>query len=135
MATDISSEQALQKSLEVNSKQPEIRAQLSVLKKFMERIDFVRMQPDTSSVRVLRPNGVTARVLSEPGVAYAIYIGARGPYELELSLPSAGYEADWIDPKSGKVLKRQRFFRSSTPHRVYFDPVLEDLVLNLKKTQ
>ena len=112
---------------------PEIRAQLAILKKFLESFEFIRMRPDRSSVRVVRP-GVTATTLSQPGVAYAVYLHGSAPFcELELSLGADSYRAEWLDPKSGKVLKVEKFLTSGHPHQIVFEGFAEDIVLRLRR--
>src|SRR5262249_19043908 len=49
-----------------------LRMQLSVLKKFIEGFDFVRMKPDTGVVKSGSPGALYALV--DPGRQYAIYM-------------------------------------------------------------
>jgi hypothetical protein len=58
---------------------PRYREQLRVLRNFMNKFDFVRMAPDTNVIRGGAPAGATARALSQPGEAYAIYVGPAAP--------------------------------------------------------
>jgi hypothetical protein len=53
---------------------PTLRGQLRILKEFMDGLDFVRMAPDRTVVVGGLPSQGTARALSEPGVAYAVYL-------------------------------------------------------------
>src|SRR5688572_9154015 len=62
---------------------PRYRHQLSVLRNFMNKFDFVRMAPDTNVIRGGVPNGATARALSQPGEAYAIYVGPAAPANVD----------------------------------------------------
>lgn len=50
------------------------REQMRILKDFIDSFDFIRMRPDTTAVQQPLPQGLSARCLSEPGSAYAIYI-------------------------------------------------------------
>lgn len=59
---------------------PSLRKQLQVLKDFMHGFDFVRMAPDNTVVKGGVPEGMRARGLSEPGKAYAVYVGPTGEY-------------------------------------------------------
>lgn len=80
-----------------------LRAQLAILKAFMERFDFVKMRPDTSLVQEGAGEGVSIRALSEPGRAYALYIkGGAGSLTLKLALPAGTYRAEWINTRTGK---------------------------------
>ncbi len=53
---------------------PALRRQLRTLRDFMNGFDVVRMRPDNSIVTGGVPSGGAARVLTEPGRAYAIYL-------------------------------------------------------------
>ncbi len=84
-----------------------LQAQLSILKKFVESFDFVHMHPDDSNVRAI---GSTARVyaLAQSGKAYAVYVDGGGPQTiLLLQIPGGHYRAEWIDPRTGGVLKSE----------------------------
>ncbi len=54
---------------------PALRRQLRALKEFLEGFDFVRMAPDRVTLRAAG-DGLHARVLSEPGRQYAVYVHA-----------------------------------------------------------
>jgi hypothetical protein len=53
---------------------PALRRQLRILKEFIHSFDIVRMAPDTKVVRSGVPDGWSARALSEPGKACALYL-------------------------------------------------------------
>ena len=53
---------------------PDLRSQLAVLAVFFAKLDFVRMHPADRTLFSGVPEGATARVLSEPGRAYALYV-------------------------------------------------------------
>lgn len=64
---------------------PSLRKELQVLKEFIQGFDFIRMAPDAGVVQGGVPPGMTARALSEPGKAYAIYLAhliATGPFSV-----------------------------------------------------
>jgi len=95
----------------------EIRAQLKVLKEFIERFDFVRMKPDPGIVkggRITPPAGkrpidldTAVNVLADRGRAYAIYIGRGTQAQLILEVPAGKYTAEWIDTTTGLVVKAE----------------------------
>lgn len=58
---------------------PRLREQFRIFRKFMNKFDFLRMAPDTNVIRGGAPAGATARALSQPGQAYAIYVGPAAP--------------------------------------------------------
>ena len=87
-----------------------LRRQLSILKKFLERFPLADMRPDPSVVR--HAAGVGARVLSNPGKDYAIYLDGNGPAELSLDLPAGRYRAEWMNPATGALLDTEGFAHS-----------------------
>jgi hypothetical protein len=50
------------------------RRQMGILKEFIHGFDFVHMRPDTSVIQAPLPMGISARCLSLPGEAYALYV-------------------------------------------------------------
>ena len=55
-----------------------LRAQMRILKGFIDEFDFVRMTPDQSLIKGgLPPGSVSARVLAEKGRSYAVYLRRR----------------------------------------------------------
>jgi hypothetical protein len=93
----------------------ELRAQLRILKLFLEGFDFVKMRPSNSLLRKadVKPEPAqpgskpgprpTARVLAEPGRQYAVYVHGGVAAELVLELPEGTYRAEWVNPRTGKV--------------------------------
>jgi hypothetical protein len=112
---------------------PDIRAQLAVLKKFLESFDFVQMKPDSTSVRVVSPHGATARALSEAGVSYAVYVNGRGPSEVEIKLPPGKYTLEWFDTRSGSRLKNEEILVRETTSILRSPAFEEDVALSLRR--
>jgi hypothetical protein len=83
------------------------RRQMKVLKDFVHGFAFVRMKPDDAVVKGGLPPRGRARALSEPGKQYAVYLFGGPEANLALALPAGRYQADWVDPVSGKVLKAE----------------------------
>jgi hypothetical protein len=95
------------------------------LKSFIYSFDFLAMYPDKEFVAGGLPaSGVFARGISEPGKQYAFYHHhsgwgrntssyrvTPGTYEekLVLRLPPGSYQADWVDPASGSVVRSEKF--------------------------
>src|SRR5262249_26242195 len=67
------------------------RQQMKVLKDFLHGFDFVHMKPDETVVRGGLPSKGRARVLSEPGKQYAIYLFGGPEANLALALPEGRY--------------------------------------------
>ena len=66
---------------------PELWRQLKILKDFLEGFDFIHMTPDDSVITAGTPEGTTARALTLPGKAYAIYVKGNGVEKLSINLP------------------------------------------------
>lgn len=85
-----------------------LRHQLSILKDFLNGLNFVEMRPANEVVRGGVPNGATARCLAQAGEAYAIYIRG-GPGQsgqgvtLTLQLPAGKYHVEWVNPRTGNT--------------------------------
>jgi hypothetical protein len=83
------------------------RQQMKVLKDFLHGFAFVRMKPDGAVVKGGLPPRGRARVLSEPGKQYALYLFGGPEAKLSLALPEGKYTAEWISPVTGKVLRSE----------------------------
>ncbi len=84
---------------------PTLRKQLKVLSDFLHSFDLAAFQPDRDFVKA--SPGVVTRVLSAPGEAYALYMEGRSPTTLTLTLPPGQWQADWLNPEDGAVLKHE----------------------------
>jgi hypothetical protein len=116
---------------------PGYRKQLRVLAEFMQRFNFIRMRPDKSFIKGLQPNGVKAHALSEPGVAYAIYLRSpspapAAPATIEVELPQGSYAAEWIDTKSGTILNSEKFEHQTGSRRLEGPAFTEDIAVGIK---
>jgi hypothetical protein len=111
------------------------RQQMKVLKDFIHRFDFVRMKPaDTLIKGGLQAKG-RARALAEPGKQYALYLFGGPQANLELNLPQGDYEAEWIDPVSGKVLKAGTVTAEGTKTVVPSPRFSTDIALRLRRAR
>jgi hypothetical protein len=93
-----------------------LRRQLSVLSNFIHGFEFWKMKPDDSVIKGGVPAGISARSLSEPGRAYAIYIrplaDAKEPAAVEtliVELPRGEYRAEWLNVIDGKSARSESF--------------------------
>jgi hypothetical protein len=140
-------------SAPVNPPQPggggaALRRQLQFLRDFIQAFDFVRMKPDSGIVKS-KPQGVTTRVLAEPGKQYALYVsrivaekGANGKETgrfsdpaagktapLEANLPAGTYQGEWVHPRTGK--RDPARFQSNGTATIETPPFEEDIALRL----
>jgi hypothetical protein len=95
------------------------RKQMRILRETMDKSSFVHMRPAPEVVKGSLPEGVTARVLCEPGKDYLLYVRsglgatkekprqmsfAPDEVKLRLELPQGVYQMQWLDTKSGKLV-------------------------------
>jgi hypothetical protein len=123
-----------------------LRSQLKILRDFLCGFHFVRMAPAPQALQSVEPQGASARVLAEPGKAYAIYIHhgrevsrARpryqvdsGPHEakLALNLPAGSYRATWVNTKTGQA-SREEFSHRGGEKTLASPSYTEDIALRL----
>jgi len=113
---------------------PGFRRQMRILRDFLHTFDFVRMRPGNSVIQGGVPKGWTARALVEPGVAYAIYLRGEGqPSAPELDLPAREYQAEWVDPLSGQVVKSEAFRHPGGVRKLEAPEGAGELALRLKR--
>ncbi|MGV8878104.1 MAG: cellulase family glycosylhydrolase [Sphingobacteriaceae bacterium] len=78
-----------------------LRRQLSYLKNFMARLDFIRMGPDVSFITGALPKETQIQGLSEVGKQYAVYLHSDKKIDMELNLPAGTYKTTWMNTLSG----------------------------------
>jgi len=86
---------------------PALRRQLSYLKNFIYRFDFVHMHPDSTVITGRLSRKARAHVLSEQGKQYAVYVFGDAKVNLELMLPPGTYYAEWMNPVTGNSEKQE----------------------------
>ena len=116
---------------------PAYRRQMRVLKDFINSFDFVKMKPLNSLLNGRVKGAARAYVLAEPAKAYAIYLapGEAGSTPREavfsLELPEGNYRAEWVDPLSGKVARRETVKSKQGLVTLSSPPCREDIALKL----
>jgi hypothetical protein len=110
---------------------PELQSQLRILKEFIHKFDFIRMKPENSIVKTALPKGITARVLAEPGQAYAVYVNGGGLAELALDLPAGQYGAEWVNTKTGQTDKAEPFRHEGGVRTLQPPAYTDDIALRL----
>ena len=115
------------------------------LRTFLEGFEFVKMRPDRRFVAAGIPAGVFWRGLSEPGRQYALYLhhSSRadsyqvkpGNYQetLTLELPAGSYEAEWVDPASGRVTGVKRIVSAGGKVDLATPAYSVDIALRIKQ--
>lgn len=111
----------------------ELRKQIGILKRFIESFDFVRMRPDTALLKGGVPEGATARVLSEPGKAYALYLKGGTKAVMDLDLPAGSWRCRWIDTKTGSPARETVREHPGGLLRAESPEYREDLALRIER--
>ena len=86
---------------------PSLRRQLRVLRDFLKSFSLVDLRADARTVK--HAAGVTARVLSNPGKQYAIYLDGNGPTDVTLELSRGQYSCEWLNVKTGSIEQLENF--------------------------
>jgi hypothetical protein len=101
------------------------------LKRFIERFDFIKMRPDTTTITGGVPVNALAQVLSENGKQYAIYIYRGEKANLELVLPAGNYEIEWLDPLTGNYYGKKSIKHTGGKTRLTSSSYSEDIALRI----
>ena len=108
-----------------------LRRQLGILSGFLRTFDLVKMRPDPMAI-VSAP-GLYTQALSVAGDEYAVYATGAGPARLELAIPAGSYAAEWIDTKTGALLKRDQVTAAAGPFVLETPPFEDDIALRLRR--
>jgi len=115
-----------------------LRAQLKILKDFMDGLDFLRMRPERRVAQQRPRTEGDMYALVEPGKQYAVYIsnevyvGREDMHtELDLDLPEGRYQAEWLHPATGKVHKDEPFNHAGGSRHIDSPRYTEDIALRL----
>jgi hypothetical protein len=108
-----------------------MRRQLSVLKRFVERLPFMRMKARSGVIAGGVPDGTRARTFAAPGRAYAIYVEGGTSVSLRLRLRPGRYRARWVDTKTGATLRAARFSQVGGVRTLASPTYSEDIALSI----
>jgi hypothetical protein len=111
----------------------ELRKELKTLSDYLNSFDFIRMHPDNTIVK--GSGEAYARVLSEAGKQYAVYITRGTHCNLKLDLPAEVYMYEWMNPADGKVLESQTFKHKGGEIMLSSPVYHDDIVLKIIKTK
>ena len=120
---------------------------LSALKDFMHSFSFINMYPDKSFVIHGLPEGTFYRSISERGRQYALYIHHSirkdgnyyiinpGQYRenIVVSLPDGDYQAEWINPIDGSVIRSEKVIASGGRSILPTPQYTIDIALRVKR--
>ena len=80
------------------------------------------------------PDNVTAQVLSEPGVAYAVYINGSGLKNLTIELPAGKYKSQWLNTKTAEILKTESLAHTGGRTELNIPEYTDDVALRIKRS-
>ncbi len=83
-----------------------LRAQLKVLKNFLESLNFLQMKPAEAAVGRL-PEGSRAYALVAPGKQVAVFFEGQRPASGEIGLTPGPWREEWVDVLTGKSLQQR----------------------------
>jgi hypothetical protein len=109
-----------------------LRHQLHILSQFLQSFTLVDLRPDAHTVK--RAAGATARVLSNPGKEYAIYLNGNGPSDLTLELPPGSYSSEWVNIATGKSEQWEKFAHKGGAKVLQTPAFQNGIALRLKRT-
>jgi len=111
---------------------PDLKNQMAVLLEFMNSIDFIRMKPNRYVVELNYGHEQIFPLVDE-GNQYAVYFTGKGTPRIVLSMPGGEYGVEWIDPKTGRIL-RQETVKVETRNHFFAGPEYKvDIALRIKK--
>jgi hypothetical protein len=111
---------------------PALRHQLQILSQFLRSFSLVDLRPDARTVN--HAAGATARVLSNPGKQYAIYLDGNGATELTLELPRGQYSCEWVNVKTGTIEQLEGFTHEGGKKMLTSPAFQSGIALRLKRT-
>lgn len=126
------------------------RKELRILRDFLTSFEFIQMRPDTTVIKGGVTSPASARALVHPGRAIGIYLhhpvpappsdkkpAATEPVPpaaraLQVDLPAGRWQAEWINPQSGKIVGRARVVGGGVAD-IDVPPYDPDIALRLKR--
>jgi len=112
---------------------PALRQQLGILLAFLNRLDFIPMEPDRSVITGGVPGSAVA--LAEQGQQYAIYLDGGQQANLSLALPAGTWHAEWVNTRTGQVDKAEDFKHNGGTWALASPAYSEDIALRLRNTE
>ena len=108
-----------------------LRNQLSYLKNFMYRFDFIKMSPGNTGIYKIFPENARMDALTEPGKQYAVYLFGGTQTRLELMLPAGTYKIEWMNPLTGKTMAKQFLKHSGSKFTIASPTYTQDIALSI----
>jgi hypothetical protein len=127
---------------------PTLRRQYGILKRLLQKVDFIHMHPYNEVLKADLPPGASARVLARNGEVYLVYIRTalddwkkesnkvrfgNGEVTVGLELPTGKFAAEWLDPKTGVSVESSRFAHTGGLRNISAPAFDEDLALTVHR--
>lgn len=112
----------------------EVREQLSFMKQFIEKLDFVHMTPMRSPAIDGLPDLADAYGLAKEGSVYALYFHKRGRVavgKLRLRVPDGYYNLRFIDPARGALITELDVHEAPKALTFELPPFSDDLLVKI----
>lgn len=110
-----------------------LRSQLRALKNFMGSIDFVNMSRNPGMIVGGLPVSAKAWALSKSNAA-AVYLLGGSQADLVLKLPAGSWRADWVNSRTGSIVKTQTFTHGGGNRTIVSPIYSQDIALRLTTT-
>jgi hypothetical protein len=112
-----------------------LRKQLSYLKNFMNSFDFVNMKPESTLCTFKLSDKNKMMILAETGKQYAVYLMGGKQVNPELKLPAGKYMLQWVDPLTGKTVKKQTLKHAAGLAKLVSPNYSEDIALRILRNR
>lgn len=99
------------------------------------KFEFIRMKPDEAFITGGLPDKGKAIVLSEHGKQFAVYFFGGPSAKPTLALPAGQYQAEWLSPITGKVLKSESITAKEIPVELTSPDFDSDIALRIMRIE
>lgn len=113
---------------------PTLRRQLAILRRFMDRLDLVHMQPESTLLPGALPGGAAAYALAGPDSA-ALYLRGGPRDQLTVTLPAGRWRPEWTDVITGAVTPGETVDHRGGPLTLPVPHYGEDIALRLTRVK
>jgi hypothetical protein len=94
-----------------------LRAQLKVLKNFLQSVNFLQMKPLENGVQNL-PEGSRAYGLVAPGKQAALFFEGNKPASGQITLTPGPWREEWVDVLTGQELQQRTTAHTGGPYKL-----------------
>ncbi len=111
---------------------PTLRKQLNILRTFMERFDFIQMEPRHELLQSIEGDEKTRGwVLAQEGKAYAVYLRFGHKSTITMDILEGTYRAEWHNTQNGIIDKERKIKHSGGDLRLVSPEFDHDIALRI----